>query len=81
MDREGIEDKVKTIIAELLNVEESLINDDSNWMNDFAADSLDAIEIIMEIEDAFDISISEEESNAAIDFRSVIDIVEDKIGQ
>ena len=55
-------DKIKDIIIEQLQVEESDVNMDTNLMKDLSADSLDAVEIIMAIEDEYGIKIPEEEA-------------------
>ena len=52
-------DKVKSIIAEELGIEEDSILVDSDLADDLGADSLDAIELIMAIEEKFDIEISD----------------------
>ena len=53
-------EKVKTIIADTLNCEESEITLTSNITEDFGADSLEMVELAMALEDAFGISIAEE---------------------
>ena len=50
-------DKIKEIIIEQLQVDESEVTMDTNMMKDLSADSLDAVEIIMAIEDEFAISL------------------------
>ena len=54
--------KIKDIIIEQLQVEESDVNMDTNLMKDLSADSLDAVEIIMAIEDEYGIEIPDEEA-------------------
>ena len=65
-------DKIKEIIAEQLGVEEDVITMDTNLMKDLEADSLDAVEIIMAIEDEFDIEVPDEDAEK---FQTVADIV------
>lgn len=65
-------DKVKGIIAEELGVEEDTIKLESDLTDDLGADSLDAIELIMEIESQFDCEIADSE---ATNIKSVSDIV------
>ena len=55
-------EKVKDIIIEQLQVDESEVTMDTNLMKDLSADSLDAVEIIMAIEDEYGIEIPEEEA-------------------
>ena len=65
-------DKIKEIIAEQLGVEEDVITADTNLMKDLEADSLDAVEIIMAIEDEYDIEVPDEDAEK---FQTVTDIV------
>ena len=65
-------DKIKEIIAEQLGVEEDVVTMDTNLMKDLEADSLDAVEIIMAIEDEYDIEIPDEDAEK---FQTVTDIV------
>ena len=53
-------DKVKEIIAEQLNISESEITEDTSFQDDMGADSLDIFQIIMALEEEFDIEISNE---------------------
>ena len=55
-------DKIKDIIIDKLQVEESDVAMDTNLMKDLSADSLDAVEIIMAIEDEFGIEIPDEDA-------------------
>ena len=59
---EDITSKVKEIIVEKLGVDESEITPEANFTKDLGADSLDTVELIMEFEKAFEISIPEEEA-------------------
>ena len=65
-------EKVKTIIADTLNCEESEITLTSNIAEDFGADSLEMVELAMALEDAFGISIAEED---AANLKTVGDIM------
>ncbi len=65
-------DKIRDIIVEQLSVEESLVTMDTNLMKDLEADSLDAVEIIMAIEEEFDMEIPDEEAEK---FQQVGDLV------
>mgnify|MGYP000983398190 CR=1 FL=1 len=53
-------EKVREIIVEQLSVDESMVTMDTNLMKDLEADSLDAVEIIMAIEEEFDLEIPDE---------------------
>lgn len=65
-------DKIRTIIMEQLSVGEAMVTMDTNMMKDLEADSLDAVEIIMAIEEEFDIEIPDEEAEK---FQLVGDLV------
>lgn len=65
-------EKIKGIIAEQLNVNEDIIQIETHLMKDLEADSLDAVEIIMAIEDEFDIEIPDEDAEQ---FQTVSDLV------
>ena len=65
-------DKVKEIIIEQLGVDESKVTPDTHLMKDLEADSLDAVEIIMAIEEEYDIEIPDEEAEK---FQKVSDLV------
>ncbi len=66
-------EKVKNIIAEQLGVDNvNSITEQTSLIEDLEADSLDAVEIIMSLEDEFDISIPDEEAE---NFKNIGDIV------
>ena len=62
MANNELEAKVKAIIVEKLGVEESDIARDASFTNDLGADSLDTVELIMEFEKEFDITIPDEDA-------------------
>ena len=55
-------DKIRDIIVEQLNADESMVTPETNLMKDLEADSLDAVEIIMAIEEEFGIEIPDEDA-------------------
>ena len=59
---EDITSKVKEIIVEKLGVDEAEITPEANFTKDLGADSLDTVELIMDFEKAFEITIPEEEA-------------------
>eukprot|EP00308_Calcidiscus_leptoporus_P026546 CAMPEP_0119355320 /NCGR_PEP_ID=MMETSP1334-20130426/4162_1 /TAXON_ID=127549 /ORGANISM="Calcidiscus leptoporus, Strain RCC1130" /LENGTH=128 /DNA_ID=CAMNT_0007369113 /DNA_START=193 /DNA_END=580 /DNA_ORIENTATION=+ len=61
---EEVEDKVKSIIAEQLGVDIASVTPEASFTEDLGADSLDAVELIMAIEEAFDIEIPDEEAES-----------------
>ncbi|WP_067621334.1 acyl carrier protein [Alicyclobacillus acidiphilus] len=55
-------DRVKKIIVDRLSVDEDKITLDATFKDDLGADSLDIVELIMELEDEFDLEISDEDA-------------------
>ena len=74
MDVQTIENKVIEIISEQMGVDKSEIRRETSFINDLNADSLDTVELVMEFEDEFDLSIPDEEAEkiqtvgAAVDY-------------
>ena len=74
VDVQVIKNKVIEIISEQMGVEKSEITRETSFINDLNADSLDTVELVMEFEDEFDVSIPDEEAEkiqtvgAAIDY-------------
>ena len=62
VSKEEIVEKVIDIISERLGVPKEKITEDTTFVNDLGADSLDQVELVMELEDAFDLSIPDEEA-------------------
>lgn len=60
--RAEIEEKVKDIVSEQMGVDKSTITMETSFVNDLNADSLDTVELVMELEDEFDMSIPDEEA-------------------
>jgi len=59
---ESIEEKVIEIVAEQMGVDKSEITRETSFVNDLNADSLDTVELVMEFEDEFELSIPDEEA-------------------
>lgn len=59
---QDVEAKIKAIIVDKLGVDESEVVSEANFTNDLGADSLDTVELIMEFEKEFDISIPDEDA-------------------
>ncbi len=70
-------DKIKEIIMDQLQVEESEITMDTNLMKDLSADSLDAVEIIMAIEDEYGIEIPDEDAENIQTVQDLVKFVEE----
>ena len=58
----AVEEKVRMVIVEKLGVEEDQVKKEASFVNDLGADSLDNVELIMELEKVFDLTIPDEEA-------------------
>jgi acyl carrier protein len=79
--REEIEDKVFTIVAEQLNREKAEISRDASLIDDLNADSLDTVELMMELEDAFEMSIPDEEAQKIKTVGQAIDYIVEHVNK
>ena len=68
----SVEDRVKKIIIEKLGVSESEVVPEASFTNDLGADSLDTVELIMEFEKEFDISIADDQAEHILTVRDAI---------
>jgi len=73
-----IMEKVKKIIVDQLGVEEDKVKEDSSFIDDLGADSLDIVELIMAFEEEFDIEIADEEAEKIKVVGDVIRYLENK---
>ncbi len=74
-----IQAKVKEIIMDKLGVEESQITPEASFINDLGADSLDIVELVMAFEQAFNISIPDEDSEKIQTVGDVYKYLEEKL--
>lgn len=72
-------DKVKEIIVEQLSVEADKVTSETNLMKDLEADSLDAVEIIMAIEDEFEIEVPDDDAEKFQTVADIVKYVEEKV--
>ena len=71
----SIEDKVKKIIAEKLSVDLSEVVPEASFVDDLGADSLDLVELIMTMEEEFDIDISDEDAEKMETVQDAMDYI------
>jgi acyl carrier protein len=71
-----MKEKIVQIIAKSLNIKESDIKSESNFMDDLGADSLDTVELVMVLEEEFGIDIPEEDAEELITVGDVVKYVE-----
>jgi len=70
-----IEERVKKVVAERLNVKEEDIQNSSSFTEDLGADSLDTVELVMALEEEFDTEIPDEEAEKITTVQEAIDYV------
>lgn len=68
--------RVKKIIVERLGVDESEVTPEASFKDDLGADSLDVVELVMELEDEFDLEISDEEAEKISTVADVVNYIE-----
>ena len=71
----SVEDKVKKIIAEKLSVDLEEVIEEASFVDDLGADSLDLVELIMSMEEEFDIDISDEDAEKLVTVKDAIDYI------
>jgi len=72
----SILDKVKEVIIDKLGVEEDKIVPEASFVDDLGADSLDTVELIMQLEEEFGIEIPDEDAEKMTTVKSVVDYIE-----
>ena len=71
-----IEEKVIQIVSEQMSVEKSEVTRQTSFVNDLNADSLDTVELVMELEDEFDLTIPDEEAEKLKTVGEAIDYIQ-----
>ena len=77
MDREEILTKIQEITADRLGVDETDVTPDASFREDLAADSLDLVELIMELEEHFGMEIPDEEAEKITTVEEAVDYVQE----
>jgi acyl carrier protein len=75
VNKEAVE-KVKQIIAEQLGVDESEVTPSASFVDDLGADSLDQVELVMALEEAFDVEIPDEEAEKIRTVQDAVDYID-----
>ena len=71
-----ISSKVKAIIVDKLVIDESEVTNDSNFMSDLGADSLDTVELIMQFEEEFEIEIPDEDAEKILSVGQAVSYID-----
>jgi len=80
MDKKSTEDKVKAVVKCQLGVHDNQIVREASFVEDLGADSLDVVELVMAIEEEFDICIPEGDAEGLDTVGSLIDYVKERCG-
>ena len=72
-------EKLQQIIADVLNMDPSQITEDSKFIDDLNADSLDVFEIITSIEEAFDITIDDSEAESIVTVGDAVEAIRNAV--
>ncbi|RKN86558.1 acyl carrier protein [Paenibacillus ginsengarvi] len=68
-------DRVKRIVVDRLGVEEAEVSLEASFKDDLGADSLDVVELVMELEDEFDLEISDEDAEKITSVGEVVEYI------
>ena len=79
MSSEEVYDKVKEIIVEQLGVAETAITPEASFIDDLGADSLDIVELIMALEEEFDLEIPDADAEKVVTVNDVVEYIKDNI--
>lgn len=79
MEEQEIFNKVQNIVAHQLGVDMDLITKDANFATDLGADSLDTVELVMSIEEEFDIEILDEDAEQIATLQQAVSLIKDKV--
>lgn len=79
MSSEEIFEKIKAIIVEQLGVTENSVTMEASFIDDLGADSLDIVELIMAIEEEFDIEIPDSDAEKVVTVGDVVDYIKENV--
>ena len=79
MNENEIFEKVKLIVKEQLGVDEENIKMDSTFIDDLSADSLDIVELVMNLEEEFDINIPDNDAEVIVTVGDVVNYIKENV--
>lgn len=79
MSQDEIFSKVQKIVSEQLGVEASEVKPEASFANDLGADSLDTVELVMALEEEFDIEIPDEAAEEIATVQNAVDYISNKV--
>ena len=79
MTNPSIEERVKKIVCDQMGTTPDKITNDTSFINDLGADSLDTVELVMELKDEFEISIPDEDAEKIQTVGAAVTYIEDKL--
>ena len=79
MSSEEVFEKVKGIIVEQLGVSETAVTMEASFIDDLGADSLDIVELVMALEEEFDIEIPDADAEKVVTVGDVVDYIKDNV--
>jgi acyl carrier protein len=71
----SVEEKVKEIIVDQLGVDDKQVNAEASFIDDLGADSLDTVELVMALEEEFDVEIPDEDAEKITTVQNAIDYI------
>lgn len=80
MDRSEIESKLTDLLVDELGIERDRITMDATFEEDLEVDSLGVVELLMALEDNFDVKIPDEEAESITTVGQAVDVIEAKLG-
>ena len=78
MENDEIFEKVKNIIVEQLNISKDSVTKDASFIDDLGADSLDVVELIMALEEEFDMEIPDADAEKIVTVENVVEYIRDR---
>lgn len=81
MERDELMKKIKAIVSDKLSISEDQVTEEASFIDDLGADSLDTVELVMALEDEFDLDIPDEEAEKLTTVGKAMDFVMSSISK